>query len=168
VLRDRIRAAEIVLADTGELVAARDAVTEDISGVYQVEPRLLAKAAARFRQRYEAALPALARSLSKLILSSFDYNNLESHARAIVQTRNEMRGTITDLNSLLNSEIDRLQEILGNPKKDKAERESELLKTIQTLQIIWKDGKVERIQILLRRLLAESGLAEIFSGAAPA
>ena len=50
-LKERIRAAEIVLADEGDLVAAQDAVidgaTEDVEGVYQVEPLLLANPAAR-------------------------------------------------------------------------------------------------------------------------
>jgi hypothetical protein len=50
-LKERIRAAEIVLADKGDLVAAQDAVidgaTEDVEGVYQVEPQLLANHAAR-------------------------------------------------------------------------------------------------------------------------
>ena len=118
-----------------------------------------------YRQKYEAALPAMARSLGKLVLSPFD--DLESHARAIVQTRNEMRGTISNLNDLLDSEIDILQRRLLLSAKDKADRSAEILKTIKTLQITWKDGKVERIQVLLRRLLAENGLAEI-SGNEPA
>jgi hypothetical protein len=50
-LRERVRAAKIVLADTGDLVAAQDAVidgaTEDVDGVYQVEPELLAESARR-------------------------------------------------------------------------------------------------------------------------
>jgi hypothetical protein len=49
--KERIRAAKIVLADTGDLVAAQDAVidgaTKDVQGVYQVAPRLLADSAAR-------------------------------------------------------------------------------------------------------------------------
>lgn len=50
-LRERVRGAEIVLADTGELIAAQDAVidgaTEEVEGVYQVEPELLADTASR-------------------------------------------------------------------------------------------------------------------------
>jgi hypothetical protein len=50
-VREHIRAATIVLADTGDLVAAQDAVidgaTEHIDGVYQVEPVLLADGASR-------------------------------------------------------------------------------------------------------------------------
>jgi superfamily II DNA or RNA helicase len=50
-LREHVRAAKIILADTGDLVAAQDAVidgaTEDIDGVYQVEPELLADSASR-------------------------------------------------------------------------------------------------------------------------
>jgi hypothetical protein len=49
--KERIRAAEIVLADTGDLVAAQDAVidgtTKDVQGVYRVEPLLLADSVAR-------------------------------------------------------------------------------------------------------------------------
>ena len=50
-LREHVRAAKIVLADTGSLVAAQDAVidgaTEDVDGVYQVEPELLADGESR-------------------------------------------------------------------------------------------------------------------------
>ena len=50
-LRERVRAAEIVLADTGDLVAAQDAVidgaTEDVRSIFQIEPLLLADSATR-------------------------------------------------------------------------------------------------------------------------
>ena len=49
--KDTARRAKIVLADTGVLVAAQDAVidgaTKKISGIYQVEPKLLADSASR-------------------------------------------------------------------------------------------------------------------------
>jgi hypothetical protein len=49
--RERIRRASIVLADTGNLVAAQDAVidgaTKHVSGIYQVEPKLLSDSASR-------------------------------------------------------------------------------------------------------------------------
>jgi predicted DNA-binding ArsR family transcriptional regulator len=114
-----------------------------------------------FRQKYEAALPALARSLAKLILTPMKDDDVESHARAIVQTRDEMRKTISNLNDLLNSEIDVLQRLLREAEKGKVVRREDILKTIKTLQITWSEGKVERIQIALRRLLAENGLSEI-------
>ncbi|WMT79375.1 hypothetical protein [Bradyrhizobium sp. Ash2021] len=49
--RERVRKAEIVLADAGKLVSAQDAVvdgaTTNIDSIYQVEPKLLADAASR-------------------------------------------------------------------------------------------------------------------------
>lgn len=115
-----------------------------------------------FRQRYEAALPAMARTLAKLILTPMKDDDVESHARAIVQTRDEMRKTISNLNDLLNSEIDVLQRLLREIEKGKSIPREELLKTIKTLQITWSEGKVDRIEVALRRLLAENGLSEIF------
>jgi uncharacterized membrane protein YccC len=114
-----------------------------------------------YRQKYEAALPALARALARLIMEPIVPEKIESHARAIVQTRNEMRRSITSLNDLLNSEIDRLQTILRNAEKEKTDPSDQLLKTMDTLRLSWKDGKIERIEILLRRLFAEAGLSEI-------
>ncbi len=50
-ISDQIRAAKIVLADTGKLVAAQDAVidgaTENVKGIYRVDPELLADKGAR-------------------------------------------------------------------------------------------------------------------------
>jgi superfamily II DNA or RNA helicase len=50
-LKDRVRRAKIILADTGKLVAAQDAVidgaTKHVSGIHQVEPKLLADSASR-------------------------------------------------------------------------------------------------------------------------
>jgi hypothetical protein len=50
-LKERVQRAKIVLADTGNLVAAQDAVidgaTKKVTGIYQVQPQLLADSASR-------------------------------------------------------------------------------------------------------------------------
>jgi transposase-like protein len=151
------------LATKRRLRIQQDAATEQMqAAIKEATRRAREDLKKEYQQKYEAALPALARSLAKLIMEPLVFDKVENNARAIVSTRNEMRKTITNLNELLNSEIDRLETLVRSSDKDKADRRGEMIKTIETLQLTWKDGKVDRIQILLRRLLAENGLAEIF------
>ncbi|WP_316166791.1 MULTISPECIES: DEAD/DEAH box helicase [unclassified Bradyrhizobium] len=82
--REPIRQAKIVLADTGELVTAQDAVIEGvttkISGIYQVEPKLLADAASR------KALVEL------LAIKSLDYDEWQRRIRRLVGNARSQQG----------------------------------------------------------------------------
>jgi hypothetical protein len=151
----------LVVSKILEVRKRRIAMEQTKAAIAEARRRAREDVKREFRQKYEAALPTLARALGKMILAPMKDDDVESHARAIVQTRDEMRKTISNLNDLLNSEIDVLQRLLREAEKGKVVRREEILKTIKTLQITWSEGKVERIQIALRRLLAENGLAEI-------
>lgn len=82
--REPVRQAKIVLADTGELVAAQDAVvdgaTTKISEIYQVEPKLLADVTSR---------KVLVEVLS---IKSLDYDEWERRIRRLVGNARGQQG----------------------------------------------------------------------------
>jgi len=121
------------------------------------------KERARLEQMFENAPKAYTKLLDDRIneKTNNEPRQVLIKARAIVSTRDDLRGTLTSLNSLLNSEIDTLAQQL---KSSEAQRRlgdgwnsRELEETIEVLKRKWP-SKMNQVDIEVRKLLAELGV----------
>lgn len=77
------------------------------------------------------------------------------HARAIVSARNDLRDSLINLSTLLNSDIDRLSSDVSSAPE--ADRIGSVRSTISVLKLKWPSKK-EQVAVELRKVLAELGL----------
>ena len=90
-----------------------------------------------------------------------------AQARIIVSIRDGSRGELSDLHRLLNSDIDRLSDLIKRADEFIAVGESvppdierQILETIEVLRGTWPARKTQ-IDVAIRKLLAELGLVPI-------
>ena len=107
-----------------------------------------------FQQRLEAAPILYTQKLDELIVGGLKEgeNEAQVNARAIVRTRDNLRGSSETIASSLNGEIDQLAQELQSTAS-----EEELRQTIKVLAKVWPSKKLQ-IQIEIRKVIAELGL----------
>lgn len=93
-------------------------------------------------------------------------SEVDIQARAIVNLRDEYRETLSNLQKLLNSEIDRLSaqlrdlEGLKSSPANQQKVRKDIEQTLEVLRRVWPD-KAARIEVELRKLRAEQNQREI-------
>lgn len=111
----------------------------------------------RFFQKREAAVKQFAAELKKLIAAAQPQGEgALIDARAIVSTRNSLRAVLTSLAASLNSDIDRMEELLGDGKVP-ASREGQVRETLSVLKQTWPAKETE-LDVAVRKLITELGL----------
>ncbi|WP_137916979.1 hypothetical protein [Hydrogenophaga sp. 2FB] len=111
----------------------------------------------RFAQKREAAVKQFAAELKKLIAASQPASDQAMiDARAIVSTRNSLRAVLTSLAASLNSEIDRMEELIGEGKVPTS-REGQIRETLSVLKRTWPAKETE-LDVAVRKLITELGL----------
>ena len=124
-----------------------------------------------YRQMYESAPQQFVKELGRLIddapltiddrpdTSNPQGDSVLISARAIVSARNDLRTTLGNLGSDLDSEIDKLQTELVSNKRD----QHEILQTLRVLREKWPI-KSKQIEVDVRKLLAVIGIAPLTAG----
>ncbi|MEO4026549.1 hypothetical protein ABH313_00630 [Chromobacterium vaccinii] len=109
-----------------------------------------------YEKRVESAVDIYADHLDKLIREANTESGSEIRvaAQAIVSTRNDLRSSLVSLNSLLNSDIDVLAEMLAADASA-----GQFSNRLKVLEKKWP-AKRDQVKVELRKLLAELGLVE--------
>ncbi|MCG7927619.1 MAG: hypothetical protein JAY67_19035 [Candidatus Thiodiazotropha taylori] len=121
------------------------------------------KERARLEQMFENAPKSYTKHLDEMIneKTNDDPQKILIKARAIVSTRDDLRSTLTSLNALLNSEIDKLAQQIESSESQRRGGDGwnprELEETIEVLKRKWP-SKMDQVDIEVRKLLAELGL----------
>ena len=117
----------------------------------------------RSKKKYEEAIRVFADRLGHQIKKATmaSRSDLYVQARALVSMRNEMRGTLSELQSYLNSDIDRLERDLKSYQKsgDTQELQASIAETLSVLSEKWP-AKQEQLSYAVRKLLVDLGLVE--------
>ena len=109
-----------------------------------------------YEQRLESAPSLYTDHLDRLIREAADdqASEVKVSAQAIVSTRNDLRSSLVSLNSLLNSDIDVLAELLESNASA-----AQISSRVKVLEKKWP-AKRDQVKVELRKLLAELGLVE--------
>lgn len=112
-----------------------------------------------YKTKHEAAIKAFSGELRKLIISTNpNANDAVTKARAIVSVRNSLRATLTSLAASLNSNIDRLEELVG-PDDRRIDNPAQVRERLAVLKESWP-AKDAEIEVAIRKIMAEMGLVE--------
>ncbi len=125
----------------------------------------------RFSQKYDASIKEFSNEIYKIIVEANRTKideELIARAIAIVTTRDSMKENLTELNKLLNSNIDSLKNVLKSRKtaktKDGKYHDSwieEVRLYVGAIHESWP-AKKPQIDSACRKLVTDLGLAEIF------
>lgn len=110
----------------------------------------------KYRQRYAAAIDEFAKELREMI-NGVDprADDAVTRARSIVAVRNSLRQTLTTLAGSLNSNIDHLEELVGDGNTP-VENEGAVRERLAVLKQAWP-AKDAEIRVAVRKILAELG-----------
>jgi hypothetical protein len=110
-----------------------------------------------YAQQHEAAVKQFATELKRLITNANpDGPEAMTDAQAIVSTRNSLRKVLTSAADSLNSDIDKLQELVGEGQIPKTEQ-SAVRERLRVLKKSWPAKETE-LNVVVRKILAEFGL----------
>jgi K(+)-stimulated pyrophosphate-energized sodium pump len=117
------------------------------------------RARKEWEQKHEEAITRFHAELTKLIVQIDPAaQDAVIHADAIVRVRNSLREQLSNLSKPLNSNIDLLQELIGNGQAP-VDRHAAIRERLAVLKKSWPAKRAE-IEVAVRKLLAELGLRE--------
>lgn len=118
----------------------------------------------RLLRKYQAAISTFSDNLGAAIRNSS--SDVVADARIIVSIRDSSRNELSNVSRLLNSDIDRLSELITDAQRFSRSREpvpedtrQQIEQTIKVLRGTWP-AKKSQIDVAIRKLLAELGLIE--------
>ncbi len=119
----------------------------------------------KYKKRYDPALSNFSTNLGEAIMNAQRNTSIEE-ARIIVSIRDSTRQQLTNVSELLNSDIDKLKDLIqqadrfvtsGEPVPQRIS--AQIAETIRVLKGTWP-SKRSQIDVALRKLLVELGLVE--------
>lgn len=118
----------------------------------------------KFKQQYEEAVKRFSANIGVKInrVSGTGLNNIEVLARSIVATRNDLKRNFVNLSSLLNSDLDQLEEEVKRLEKDPYNKTLQITvkKTLEVIDKKW-DSKQDQIRLEIGKLLKELGIENL-------